>query len=297
MKKIFTLLVTMCVALCTYADDLTFSVAVDGYTITVTPSDPEQLYMCAPIDDKKVAYFSYLMNTEINIDTPDLLFRVAQNMYSRYLFTGTSTQTCYNGHFYLLMCGAKVDKLGEIHATTPITVQELTLGDDTGEEGPELEPLTFTFESDNDSFTITPSDDSREYLAYPFAPDQVEKLQSLPVTFDQALEEYLRMFVSFDQAQGHTDKGVVRHLYHEYLDEGEEPQDGVYLVALVGIKTEGSRQSIVPPIYTYDWVVTFDTEGIHNIDATNSIFKLGKVYKDGKILINGRVNLNGVLAR
>lgn len=296
MKRFFTLLVAMCAALCTYADELTFSVAVEGNTVTVTPSDLEQLYLCAAIDEEEAATFAQMSGVEISIDTPENLFLIASIMYNDKLFTGVSTQTCNDGKFYLVMCGAMLNEEGKIAATTPISVQALTIGDTPGGEEPEPEPLTFTFASDNEGFTVTPSDNEQEYLAYPFPPEQVEKFQNASMPLKEAVENYIRMFVAWGQAKGHTDKGEVHHIAQEYLDEGEVFVDGVYLVAVVGIKTENGRQSVTTPASLFEWVVDHSEAGIHGIEASN-VFNLGKVYKDGKIIINGRVNLNGTLVR
>lgn len=298
MKKIFTLLVMMCIALCSYAEDLTFSVEVEGNTVIVTPSDPEVEYLCAAIGEEEAALFAQASGVEINVNTPERLFLIARGMYKENLFTGTAKLTCHEGTFYLVMCGVEMDEEGKLQATTAISAQEITIGgSNPGGEEPEPEPLTFTFASDNEGFTVTPSDNEQEYLAYPFSPEQVEKFQTASMPLKEAVENYIRMFVAYGYAKGHTDKGEVHHIAQEYLDEGEVFVDGVYLVAVVGIKTENGRQSVTTPASLFEWVVDHSEVGIHGIEASN-VFNLGKVYiEDGKIIINGRVNLNGTLVR
>lgn len=299
MKKIFTLLVMMCIALCSYAEDLTFSVEVEGNTVIVTPSDPEVEYLCAAIGEEEAALFAQASGVEINVNTPERLFLIARGMYKEYkenLFTGTAKLTCHEGTFYLVMCGVEMDEEGKLQATTAISAQEITIGG-SNPGGEDLEPLTFTFECDNDGFTVTPSDDVQEYFACPINPKQVESFLDLPAPLDDAVGAYVKLAVSYGMAQGHIDKGISHHLLTEYLDEGEDFGDGRYLVALVGVKSEGDRQIVTSPIYVFDWIIDHSEAGIRDIDAVSSIFKPSKVYKSGKIIINGRVNLDGTLVR
>lgn len=291
MKKILTLLVSMFTALCAYAEDLTFSVAVEGNNVTVTPSIDDQLYLCAPLDVEVVAFFAESVGLEINIDTPERLFMIAAGMYVNNLFTGPTTLTCGNGNYYLVMVGAEKDEEGNILTTTPIVVEALTISDGTSDDEPELEPLTFNFECDTYSFTITPSDTIQEYVVVPFPP---ESLDQLPDSFNlDKVETFMQYMAACGGCFGKTDTGVGHHTLLEYMDEGETMGPGIYTVAVMGVKANGDHHIITTPIYQFEWYIDHTT-GIRDIKAAAVA---SKILKDGKFIINGRVGLDGTLVK
>lgn len=295
MKKIFTLLVTMCIALCSYADELTFSYTIEDNAVTAIPSNDDQLYLFAPISLLEVYEFSKALGRDI--DTPEELFEVARVLYKDNLFTGKKTLACNSGLYNLVLCGAALDEDGKVIATTPITTDVIFVtGKPNIDEDPNADPLSFTFELDDEGFTITPSDDEREYLVYAFTP---EMLQKLP-TMNMDVEGYMRLFVSYGGAYGHTWFGKTHLTVDYFADEGEEIFDGLYRVAVMGVKPDGNRHVITSRIYQYEWPIYHGEEGIHDILTSlgsSHIYNPGKVLKDGKIIINGRVNLNGTLVR
>lgn len=295
MKKFFTLLVTMCIALCSYADELTFEIVIEDNDLTVIPSNDDQLYLLATISMLDVAEFYKAVGKDIDTESPEDMFLIASVMYKDNLFKGTKTLTCNGGIYTLVLFGAELDENGKIIATTPITTKPLFFRT-KHDEDPNADPLSFTFELDDEGFTITPSDDEREYLVYAFTPEMLQKLPAMNLD----VEGYMRLFVSYGGAYGHTWFGKAHLTVDYFADEGEEIFDGLYRVAVMGVKPDGNRHVITSRIYQYEWPIYHGEEGIHDIQAGfgyGNIFKPGKMFKDGKIIINGHVNLDGTLVR
>lgn len=290
MKKLLTLFVTLFTALSAYATDLTFNVAFEGNTVTVTPSADDQLYLCVPLDVEEVALISETVGIELNINTPQALFSIAALLHQDNLFTGATALSCPVGSYYLVMAGAEKNEEGKILATTPVTVEAFTIAGSTpDDDDPVLEPLTFTFECTTDGFTIIPSDTIQEYFAVPYPVQIIEQLQSVNMT----LEDYMQYLAAYGQCFGMTNTGVSYHTLDEYLEEGEDYGDGLYTVAVMGVKADGNHHIITTPVYLFDWLIDHTT-GIRNIEAA----AVGsKIFKDGKFIIQGRVSLDGTLVK
>ena len=296
MKKIFTLLVTMCTVFCAYATDMTFDVAVEGTHVTVTPSVADELYFCASVDDATLEMVIELFPDSVDgeafdLTLPENLFTVATAFYQTNLFTGVQTLVCPEGHQYLVMSSAEQTEDGKILPTGAISVQELTLTASSGDDEPELEPLTFTLVTDNNSFTVTPSDDEQEYVAV-VAPKAVldEMLGMLGLT----IEGYAGMMAQYGQLTPYIYQGETTHTVEEYADEDDELTDGLYLALVFGVKRDGNLQIITTTIYQYEWLVEFTSTSISDVETAAVT---GKLMKDGKIIINGRVRLDGTLLR
>lgn len=124
MKKILSLMVVMCTALCAYASDLTFNVAVEGNTVTVTPSVEDQLYFCSAVDEATIEYFvEYMAELGMQLDptSPDVLLTIATGLNKDNYFTGVTTLTVAEGNNVLVMCEAQEDGEGGYHdLTTPV---------------------------------------------------------------------------------------------------------------------------------------------------------------------------------
>lgn len=285
----------MCTALCAYATDMTFGIAIDGIHVTVTPSVEDETYFCASVDDATIEFV--LENIPDSIDAskydftlPENLFFIATAFYTNNLFTGVQTLAFPEGHQTLVMCGVEQSEDGFITPTGAITVQEVTLTANAGEE-PALEPLTFTFVPNNTSFTVTPSDNEQEYVAV-VAPKEMQDqmLGMLGLT----IEEYMGMMAQFGQLTPYIYQGETTHAIEEYADEDDELTDGAFVAFVFGVKRDGNIQVITSEIYQYVWDVTFTTTGISNVEAAAMV---GKMLKDGKFVINGRVGLDGKVIR
>lgn len=285
----------MCTALCAYATDMTFGVAVDGTHVTVTPSVDDETYFCASVDD---ATFSLVIENipdsikadSIDFTLPENLFLIAKSFYWNSIYTGVQTLTCRPGHQYLVMCAAEPDSAGIAQATGAITVQEVTLTANTDDEL-EIEPLTFIFEPDNESFTVTPSDNEQEYVAV-VAPKELQ--DQMMAMLGLNIDEYIAMMAQFGQLTPYIYQGVTTHNVKEYADKDEVFPDGLYEALVFGVKRDGNSLLVTSEIYQYDWNVTFTTTGISNVEAAAMV---GKMLKDGKFVINGRVGLDGKVIR
>ena len=291
MKKIFTLLVTMCTALCAFAEDLTFSVAIEGNIVTVTPSADDQLYFCAALDEATINLFKEVaQEQDIDYTSPLNLFLVASGLNTENLFTGETKLTCVDGNNTLVMCAAEKTEEGAISPLGEITVMPITING--GNENPDLDPLTFTFECDNDGFTVTPSDDVQEYVASVIPQTELDAMLGM---MNMTVDEAMKMMGNYGQLYPFVNKGTSHHTLEEYAEEGDQTGDGLYIVLVAGVQeVEGTYHAITTPVYQYEWLIDHSTTGISDVEAATVVSKL---FKDGKFIINGRVNLDGTLAR
>lgn len=286
MKKIFSLLAAMSTALCATATDLTFDVEVCDNIVTVTPSVSDELYYCAAVDEETIDYFTAMSGRDVN--NPQDLFIIATGFYPDNLFTGVSSQTLHSGNHVLVMCGAEQDEVGTISATGEIVTMPLIIG--SGDDEPELEPLTFTIECDNDGFTVTPSDDIQEYATAVFPQFMVEQLASI----DRTIDSYMEMMADYGLLFGLTNTGTSYHTLEEYAEEGDEIVDGLYFIAVMGVRPDGSRHVITTSVYQYEWLIDHTTTDLHDIVVSA---RKTKMFKDGKFIVGGRVLLDGTLVR
>lgn len=289
MKKILALLVTLSTALCAYADDLTFSINVEGSTLSVTPSNDDQLYLCAPLDVEGVELFAQAVGREIGIENGRDLFIIGRTMCRDNVFTGPASLTLHDGDYYVLMCGVEIGEDDELIATTDFTVEGLTINT-SGDDEPELEPLTFTVDIDNEGFTVTPSDDVQEYFAVVFTPGRLEQLEGMMLN----VEGFMRMSAGYGACFGYTFTGTNHFTFEEYLDRDEELVDGRYVIAVMGLRPMVDYHVITTEIYQYEWILDNTTTGIRDIE---SAVAAAKMLKDGKFIFNGRVGLDGTLVR
>lgn len=289
MKKILSLMVVMCTALCAYASDLTFNVAVEGNTVTVTPSVEDQLYFCSAVDEATIEYFvEYMAELGMQLDptSPDVLLTIATSLNKDNYFTGVTTLTVAEGNNVLVMCEAQEDgEGGYIPVKNEITIMPLTItsgGDDINVD------LTFSFEYDNDGCTITPSDNDQEYVIYVAPKDLIdEELGMMNLT----VETYMEMMARYGFFYGSVFQGVTYHTLEEFA-EGDEIVDGLYLAIIAGVKDQGGYHDLTTPVYQFEWIVDHNTTGISNVEAA---IMVSKIFMDGKFILGGHVGLDGKL--
>lgn len=286
MKKILSLLAAMSPVLCAHASDLTFEVEVHYNLVTVTPSVDDELYYCAAVDEEAISIFTEITGQEPA--TPEELFGIASMFYTDFLFTGVSTLTCHGGNLTLLICGAEQNQYGMILPTTEITALPITINTDN--DIPEVEPLTFTIESDNDGFYVIPSDDEQEYAIGVFPLYMIEGLAEI----NRTAESYMAMLANFGHLFGYTSQGTSYHVLEEYAEEGDVIADGLYIIAVVGVRADVNRHVLTSPVYSYDWLIDHNTTGVNDIQIA---VRSAKMLKDGKFILDGRVLLDGTLVR
>lgn len=290
MKKVLALLMAMCTAMCAFADDLTFNVAVEGNVVTVMPSVDDQLYFCAAIDEATIEFFAEAtQGQDLDLTSPWNLFIIASGLYKENLFTGISNLVCLEGNNTLVMCAAEQTEERPISPIGEITIMPITI--EGGNDNPDPEPLTFTFEGNNEGITITPSDNEQEYIVYVAPQELIEATLGM---YNLTIESYVSMMASHGYFFGHVFTGVTYHPLEEFASEEEDLIDGTYTAILAGVKDQGTYHDLTSPIYQFEWVVDRNTTGIRNIEAATLASKL---FKEGKFIINGRVNLDGSLVR
>lgn len=149
--------------------------------------------------------------------------------------------------------------------------------------------LTFDVEvNDNDGFTVTPSDNVQEYATGVFPQFLVE----IFATKNMTVGDYMAMLAEYGLFFGHTNTGVSYHTLEEYAEEGDEITDGLYIIAIMGVKADGSRHIVTTPVYQFDWLIDHTKTGIRDVEVAASS---AKMFKDGKFIFNSRFLLNGTL--
>lgn len=287
MKKIFTLCAALSTTLCASAADLTYQVTTGNNSITVTPSDNEQTYFCAPLDTYTMNIWSMYGGTTDNLD---MLFLLASNVYDENIFTGSHTfDELPEDEYVLVMAPAHKDGY-DIIADGTISFECVTLtagGENPGEgdDEPALDPLTFQFTYDNESFTIIPSDDKQSYYLWVFWEEDVEELTNQDLTIDYYLEQ---MAISGYVSEYDIARGTITQTKDDwYIDE-----DGTYYVGIIGVKPNGDVYKPTTEASVFTWTIG-DATSLQQIINNN---RASKSLINGQILI-GNHNLNGTIVR
>lgn len=282
MKKIFSLLAAMSTVLCANATDLTFEVEVHDNVVTVTPSEDDVPYFCAPLDQEVIDLMEE--HSMFDLSKPENLFIVAAGVYPRNYFTGVSTLTCHNGNHTLVMCEYETEENGFTFPKGEIYTMPITINIDIDE--PVFDPLTFTVECDNDGFTITPSDDVQEYVATVFTLDDVKELEAVEGSVDIRMQ----MWTIIGLIKDHIYQGTSSHTLEDAVIEEVQGTDGPFVIVVMGVKRDVDRYVITTPVYQYDWVIDHNTTDLHAINASA---RIAKMLKDGKFILNGSVLIDG----
>lgn len=283
MKKIYSLLAAMCIALCANATDLTFEVEVHDNIVTVTPSVDDEPYFCAPLDQEDLDFYAGL--SFFDLTDPYDLFLLASGAYNKNFFKGVSTLACHNGNHILVMCGCEKDETGLIVPKGEVYTMPITINIDIDE--PVFDPLTFTVECDNDRFTVTPSDDVQEYSVAVFTQHDVEELDSIGSSVESRMKARTILGLIKDKIY----KGTSFHTLDGEVEKINMGNDDHFVIVIMGVKTDVDRYVITTPVYQFGWVVDRNTTGIHDIKAPT---RIAKMLKDGKIILNGSVLLDGL---
>ena len=273
----------MCTALCAKASDLGFEVEVNGNTVTVTPSVADETYFCAAVDKEDIEFISSFVGKEIS--TAQDIFAVAISLFRDNIFTGTATLDCKKaGEYVVVMCSAQ--KAEKIEATGEITTKTINIAQNAGDGDEPSEALSFSHECSNDGFTITPSNDTLEYYIGVFSPTLLRQME----TFSTPLDRYLSLQASNGRFVDHTTTGTSVRTQADY----EVKEDGLYIVAVVGVRSEGDMHIITSPVYQFEWNLVCNTTGIRDIETPTL---RGKVLQGGKIIVNGSVLIDGTLVK
>lgn len=290
MKKFFTLIAAMAATVCASAE-VTFDVALSGNQLTVTPSDASaEYYYCAVPQSIVDGYWAWM---GISVDTPDLLFQSALNVFFESPMTGVQTETLEPGAYSFVVAPIVMEG-GEYVASQAAvafafnTEEGLPGGNEPGDD-PVVADLTFDFASAGSSFTLTPSVDDAPYYLWVFSAEEMDECAEAGYTNDELLAVNAAFAHESDLLTG-TNTITADEWY---LDE-----EGQYFVLVAGVKynAEGDIYELTTPVATFEWNYTEGgTVAIEQVNAAAS--RVAKAMQQGRIVLGSRYGINGVEVR